>query len=131
MKPAYFDLSVSDLARARAFFESALGWRFEKLDLPYEYYRIHAGQEDEPGIDGGVGRVKDAPLCDGRPMTLLTIPVRNLDEVLARVVASGGLVVEPRIAIPGVGWYATCGEPGGLMFGLIQPAPDAAGACDG
>jgi len=22
--------------------------------------------------------------------------------------------------IPGIGWYATCAEPGGLLFGMIQ-----------
>ena len=33
---------------------------------------------------------------------------------------AGGHVVEPRMPIPGIGWYATCAEPGGLKFGLIQ-----------
>ena len=130
MKPIYFDLTVTDVARAKSFFESVLGWRFEKFDMPYEYYRIQAGRADEPGIDGGVGSVKDAPLCEGRPMTLVTIPVPNLVETLARVVVNGGLVVEPRTAIPGVGWYATCCEPGGLKFGLIEADSSASGAGD-
>lgn len=126
MKPTYFDLSVADLARARSFFESVLGWRFEKFDMPYEYYRIHAGPANEPGIDGGIGSFDDAPVAQGKPMTLVTIPVADLDDVLARVVASGGGIVEQRVAIPGIGWYATCAEPGGLRFGLIQ-ADAAAG----
>jgi uncharacterized protein len=120
MKPTYFDLTVPDVAQAKAFFERALNWRFEKIDMPYEYYRIQAGPESEPGIDGGVGSVKDAPLSEGRPMTQVTIPVTNLEDVLARVVASGGTIVEQRMPIPGIGWYATCAEPGGLKFGLIE-----------
>ncbi len=24
------------------------------------------------------------------------------------------------MAIPTIGWYVTCAEPGGLMFGIIQ-----------
>lgn len=28
------------------------------------------------------------------------------------------------LPIPGIGWYATCAEPGGLVFGLMQPTPD-------
>jgi uncharacterized protein len=120
MKPVYFDLTVPDVAQARAFFESALDWHFVKIDMPYEYYRILAGPKDEPGIDGGVGSVMDAPLSEGRPMTQVTIPVTNLEDVLARVVASGGSIVEQRIPIPGIGWYATCAEPGGLKFGLIE-----------
>jgi len=120
MKPTYFDLTVSDVGQARAFFEATLGWRFQKFDMPYEYYRIQAGPESEPGIDGGIGSVKDAPVSQGRPMTQVTVPVVNLSEVLACVVANGGSIVEPRIAIPGIGWYATCAEPGGLKFGLIE-----------
>lgn len=126
MKPTYFDLTVANVARAKAFFEAILGWRFEKFDMPYEHYRIQAGPEGEPGIDGGIGGVADAPLSGGRPMTLITMPVANLDEVLARVVANGGSVVEPRTPFPGIGWYATCAEPGGLKFGLIE-ADAAAG----
>ena len=120
MKPTYFDLTVHDMARAKQFFEHALGWRFEKFEMPYEYYRIHAGPNSEQGIDGGMGAVRDAPLAGGRPMTQVTIPVADLDESLSRVVAAGGSIVEPRMPIPGIGGYATCAEPGGLKFGLIQ-----------
>jgi uncharacterized protein len=130
MKPTYFDLTVVDLGGAKAFFETVLGWRFQKFGMPYPYYRIEAGPEGEPGIDGGIGAVADAALSEGRPMTLVTIPVANLDEVLARVVAAGGSIVEPRTSIPGIGWFATCAEPGGLKFGLIEAdtlaAPEAA-----
>ena len=53
-------------------------------------------------------------------MTQVTIPVTSLSETLSRVLASGGSIVEQRVAIPGIGWYATCAEPGGLKFGLIE-----------
>lgn len=120
MKATYFDLTVRDLAQARSFFEKVLGWRFERFPMPYEYYRIHAGSDGEPGIDGGMGCVGDTPLSRGSPLTQVTVPVANLEQALTLVRAHGGQVVEPRMAIPGVGWYATCAEPGGLLFGLIQ-----------
>jgi predicted enzyme related to lactoylglutathione lyase len=121
MKPAYFDLTVHDIAAARRFFETVFGWRFERYaGMTYEYWRIETGRADEPGIDGGIGAIADAPLAAGRPLTQLTIPVPDLDAALARVRAAGGRVVEPRMAIPGVGWYAGCAEPGGLGFGLIE-----------
>lgn len=121
MKPTYFDLTVRDLGQARSFFESVLGWRFEKFKMPYDYYRIKAGSETEPGIDGGIGSIKDAPLSGGNPVTQITVPVPNLDEVLSLVQASGGRVVEPKMPIPGVGWYATCAEPGVLSLELFRP----------
>ena len=120
MKPTYFDLTVGDLPKARRFFELVLGWRFERFPMPYEYYRIQAGTAAEPGIDGGMGAIKDAPLAAGRPATQVTIPVQNLEEVLVQVERNGGKIVEGKIPIPGIGWYATCAEPGGLMFGVIE-----------
>jgi uncharacterized protein len=120
MKPTYFDLTVRDLPNARAFFEKVLGWRFEKFSMPYEYYRIQAGLENEPGIDGGIGAVKDAPITGGEPMTQITVPVPNVDRTLSDVLANDGRVIEAKMPIPGIGWYATCAEPGGLRFGVIE-----------
>lgn len=125
MKPTYFDLTVRDVGQARAFFEKVLGWRFEKFPMPYEYFRIQAGAAGEPGIDGGIGSIKDAPISNGRPLTQVTIPVANLDEVISLVEANGGRVIEPKMPIPGIGWYATCAEPGGLYFGIIQDDANA------
>jgi predicted enzyme related to lactoylglutathione lyase len=126
MKPTYFDLTVHDLGAARCFFESVLGWRFERFSMPYEYYRINAGADSEPGIDGGIGAIAATPVAGGLPGTTLTVPVPSLDAALARVAQAGGCVIEPRMPIPGIGWYATCAEPGGLRFGLIEA--DAAAA---
>jgi uncharacterized protein len=123
MKPTYFDLTVSDLPQARAFFETVLGWRFERFAMPYESYRIKAGPDDEFGIDGGIGGTNDAPLSGGKPMTQMTVAVPSVGEVLAKVLATGGRVLEPKMPIPGVGWYATCAEPGGLVFGIIEADP--------
>lgn len=125
MKPAYFDFTVKDLDGARKFFESVLGWRFEKFPMPYEYYRIQAGKPEEPGIDGGIGAAADAKISGGNPLTQVTISVPNLDDLLSKVLAAGGFVIEPKMPIPGIGWYSTCAEPGGLKFGMIEADPEA------
>lgn len=104
MKPTYFDLTVNDLGVARRFFESVFGWRFERFPMPYEYYRIQAGEPGEPGIDGGIGEIANAPLSGGRPLTQLTIPVPDLDEFVSKVWEAGGEIVEPKMPIPGIGW---------------------------
>lgn len=125
MKPNYFDLTVEDVEEAMRFFGEVFGWTFERFPMPYPYFRIQAGTESEAGIDGGIGAVADAPAAAGLPTTQITIPVPDLDLIVRKVVATGGRVVEPKMAIPGVGWYATCAEPGGLKFGLIQGDPRA------
>jgi len=121
MKPQYFDLTVKDVAAARRFFAAVLGWQFEPFPMPYEYYRIKAGPAEESGIDGGIGAIKDTSISGGRPLVNLTVPVPNLNECISKIEQSEGSIVEPRTAIPGIGWYATCAEPGGLMFGIIEP----------
>jgi hypothetical protein len=91
--------------------------------MPYAYFRIQAGPAEEPGIDGGIGEVADAPLATGRPMTVVVVPVENMDRTLELVEENGGKVLERKVAIPGVGWFSSCAEPGGLVFGLIEANP--------
>lgn len=125
MKPQYFDLTVVDVEAARRFFVACLGWRFTPFGPIPGYYRIEAGAPGEPGIDGGIGAAKDFPQSQGRPLTLMTIPVRDVDDVASKVEQNGGRVVEPKRAIPGIGWFCTCSEPGGLLFGILQADPAA------
>jgi len=125
MKPTYFDFTVKDLDKAKTFFEHVLNWRFEKFPMPYDYYRIQAGAEGEPGIDGGIGAIADTPTAEGRPLTQVTIPVPSVDDCIAKVEEAGGKVIEPKMAIPGIGWFAACAEPGGLLFGVMEADPEA------
>lgn len=125
MKPAYFDFTVKNLDEAKRFFEHVFGWQFEKFSMPYDYYRIQAGAEDEPGIDGGIGAISDTPAAGGKPLTQVTVPVQNVDDYIARVLEAGGHVIEPKMPIPGIGWFASCAEPGGLLFGIIEADPKA------
>lgn len=120
MKPIYFDLTVENLAIARHFFEEVLGWKFEHFAMSYEYYRITAGPPGEAGIDGGIGQIADAGKATAHNLVNLVIPVSNLDSVIKKVSSCGGTVIEPRTPIPGIGWMATCAEPGGLRFGLLE-----------
>lgn len=125
MKPQYFDLTVTDVDAARRFFGACLGWQFEQFGPIPGYYRIKAGSPEEAGIDGGMGAARDFPQSGGQPLTLMTIPVPSLDDVISKVRQNGGRIVESKRVIPGVGWFATCAEPGGLLFGVLEPNADA------
>jgi hypothetical protein len=80
---------------------------------------VGTGDRSKPGIDGGIGR--------GEPVdqVVLTLDVPDLDQFLARAVAAGARVVQPRGAIPGVGWYSAVQAPEGNMFGLMEDDPAA------
>lgn len=125
MKPTYFDLTVEDVAAAKKFFGHVFGWHFEKFPMPYEYYRIQAGAEEEAGIDGGIGAISDTPISGGKPLTQVTIPVPDIDRCIRQIEEKGGSVMEAKMPIPGIGWFAACAEPGGLLFGIIETDPSA------
>jgi uncharacterized protein len=120
MKPCYFDLTVRNVDEARRFFSTVLGWQYE--EFAPGYLRIRAGAAEEPGIDGGMASLADTKIATG-PMTVLVVPVDDLDRMVRLVEINGGRVLERRVPIRGIGWFSSCAEPGGLVFGMIQADP--------
>lgn len=50
----------------------------------------------------------------------MTIPVSSVDDCIARVEEAGSKVGERKVPIPGIGWFAACTEPGGLLLGVME-----------
>jgi predicted enzyme related to lactoylglutathione lyase len=111
----HFELPADDPARAIKFYEEVFGWTFEKWEGPMEYWLITTGPEGEPGIDGGL-----APRNDSATGTENTIGVDDVDSVVKKIEASGGKILRPKSAVPGVGWLAYCEDTEGNTFGLMQ-----------
>jgi len=111
----HFEIPADNPERAIKFYEKVFDWQIEKWDGPIEYWLIMTGEEDKPGIDGGLARRED-------PTTGVenTIDVKDLDASLANVKASGGEVIRPRMAVPGVGWMAYIKDTEGNVFGLME-----------
>ncbi len=117
----HFEIPADDPERAIKFYEKVFDWQIEKWDGPIEYWLIMTGEEDKPGIDGGLARRED-------PTTGVenTIDVKDLDASLANVKANGGKVIRPRMAVPGVGWMAYIKDTEGNVFGLMESNLEAA-----
>jgi predicted enzyme related to lactoylglutathione lyase len=111
----HFEIPADDPERAISFYESVFGWTIEKWEGPMDYWMVMTGPEDEPGIDGGLGRRMGSATGFEN-----TISVESVDEYIAKIEASGGKVVRPKMAIPGVGWLAYCADTEGNAFGLMQ-----------
>lgn len=116
----HFDLYADDPNRAIAFYENALGWKFDKWDGPMEYWLVYTGPDDEPGIHGGLSRRSDPGTS-----TVNTISVSSLDEIVDKIEATGGKITAPKSAIPGVGWFAMARDTEGNEFGLMEDDPEA------
>jgi predicted enzyme related to lactoylglutathione lyase len=59
-------------------------------------------------------------------VTINTIDVPFLDDYVAKVVAAGGTIVFPKMAVPGVGYLAYGRDTEGVIFGMMQSDPSAA-----
>jgi predicted enzyme related to lactoylglutathione lyase len=51
--------------------------------------------------------------------------VKDVDKVIGEIEKQGGKIVNPKHAVPGVGWLAYFKDPEGLLFGIMQADPNA------
>ncbi len=111
----HFEIEAEKPERAIKFYEKVFGWKIEKWKGPIEYWLITTGKEDDPGIDGGLSKRTEA-----ESPTVNTIDVPSVDEYVKKVEGNGGLIVRPKIAIPGVGWMAYFRDTEGNLFGMME-----------
>ncbi|MGD1010865.1 MAG: VOC family protein [Candidatus Aminicenantales bacterium] len=116
----HFNIYADNPGRAINFYGTVFGWKAEKWNGPVEYWMITTGPDDKPGINGGIGRREDPG-----DHTMNTIGVPSVDEFVVKIRAAGGKVVEPKMAIPGVGWFAVCLDTEGNTFGVMEDDPKA------
>jgi predicted enzyme related to lactoylglutathione lyase len=115
----HFAIECDDVERARAFYESAFGWRIEPWGPP-DYYLITTGTSEAPGILGDL-RTRREPLsgtgCRGYECT---INVASLAEAMNAIEANGGRIVSKPYRIEGVGDLAYFEDTEGNRAGVMQ-----------
>jgi hypothetical protein len=123
----HFEVHAKDPERASRFYSSLFGWTFTKWDGPQEYWLINTGPADQPGINGGMIRRHGPPPGDGQAVNayVCTMDVPSVDESSAAITTHGGVIVVPKMAIPGVGWLVYAKDPEGNIFGIMQTDPNA------
>jgi hypothetical protein len=111
----HFDIPSDNPERTQKFYSEVFGWQFDKWDGPMEYWLISTGESNKPGINGGMAR-----RMPGQIGMTNTIEVPSLDEYTSKVASNGGQILIPKMPIPSVGYFATCIDTEGNIFGLIQ-----------
>jgi hypothetical protein len=114
-RPVHFDIAADDPDRAMKFYKAVFGWKFNKWDGPLDYWLVTTGEKDEPGINGGISRRNKQ-----MPGVMNTIGVQSVDRYMKKIETKGGKILMPKMAIPGIGWFATCQDTEGNVFGIIQ-----------
>ena len=118
----HFEIYTENPDAVRPFYQDVFGWKFQKFEGgPMEYWVVTTGDDKQPGINGGLTRPREGQSAG----TLNTIGVPSLDESIKKIEQSGGKICVPKMGIPGVGWLAYAQDPGGNVFGIIEPDANA------
>jgi predicted enzyme related to lactoylglutathione lyase len=128
-RAVHFEIQASNPQALIDFYTGLFGWSFNKWEGG-EYWMIHTGPDEQPGINGGLLPRRGPPPEPMAPVNafVITVDVDDLDASLAKVEAggSGGAVVVPRMPVPGIGWLAYARDPDGNIFGMMQADIEAA-----
>lgn len=107
------ELVTADPEAAVAFYEAALGYTHETMNMPHgTYFVLKNGDALRGGVFAGSGPAR----------WVQYVTVEDCDAALARAERGGGRVVMPATDVPGVGRFAQVADPMGAEIGLITPA---------
>jgi predicted enzyme related to lactoylglutathione lyase len=118
----HFEIHAENPERALTFYTTVFDWEITKWAGPVDYWLIKTGDPTTPGIDGGLLRRHGPAPSDMQPVTsyVCTVDVPSVDATSVAATANGGLIVVPKMAVPGVGWLVYFKDPEGNIFGAMQ-----------
>jgi uncharacterized protein len=115
----HFEIVAEKPERAMKFYKEVFGWEFNKWNAPQDYWLVKTGEDNQPGINGGL-TPKMNQGNDTSSRVTNTIDVSSVDDFSKKISTQGGKVVQPKMAIPGIGYLAICEDTEGISFGIIQ-----------
>ncbi len=120
-KPGSFvhiEIASSDPERTKKFFEDVFEWDFETIP-EMNYHTYQAPSPPHGGLT--------APMENQHPGLLNYLLSHDIDADVKKIQEAGGHVLQPKMEIPGVGWWASFEEPTGIVLALFESkTPDLA-----
>jgi predicted enzyme related to lactoylglutathione lyase len=117
-----FEIYTDNPEAVQPFYQQVFGWKFQKFEGgPIEYWVVTTGDDQEPGINGGLTRPREGQ----SPGTLNTVAVQSLERTIKEIEQAGGRICVPKMGIPRVGWLAYAQDPAGNVFGVLEPDEEA------
>ena len=127
----HFEVQAEDPERASTFYRDVFGWDVQEWVIPgvqipdeNRYWLVNTMIDPmQATVNGGIVLRRGPPPAEGQPVNtfLCTVEVPDLGAFVEKVRASGGRVMEPRMAVRGIGWWARCTDTEGNLFGMLQP----------
>jgi uncharacterized protein len=123
----HFEIYVEQPERAIKFYTGLFGWEVTKWGGPMDYWLIKTGPADQPGINGGFVRRHGPAPVDGQAVNAYTctVAVTAIDATIQAIPTHGGVIVLPKMPIPGVGWLAYAKDTEANIFGVMEADPTA------
>jgi predicted enzyme related to lactoylglutathione lyase len=113
------ELRTRDAERAKRFYESTIGWRFEASATPDGHTYWVAMMDGKPVA--GLFPLT-SPRFDGVPESWISfLAVDDVDARVAKAVKAGAELAMPVFDVPNVGRIAMLREPGGAGIGWMTP----------
>jgi predicted enzyme related to lactoylglutathione lyase len=120
----HFELSMDDPERAIKFYSDVFGWESLKWDGPMDYWLVTTGPKDEEGIDGAL-MLRSETDDRLKKCARITVAVDSVDQTIKKIENSGGKILMPKTAVPGIGYSASFEDPEGNIVALMQNDPSA------
>ena len=131
----HFEIPADDVERAKKFYSDLFGWKMERwpgTDDGKESYSSPSSSNmqywiistiDDKGnkasISGGLMKRYDQPDQHHRQITNF-IDVNSVDEYSSKIEKLGGKIVVPKMAVPGMGYFAVCHDTEDNSFGVWE-----------
>lgn len=122
----YFEIPVTDLDRAVAFYRAVFGCDFERAAIDGNEMALFPSDPAAGGASGALARGDS--YVPGRQGARVYFRVADVPGALARAVAAGGRELYPPTAVPGYGWVAEFEDSEGNCVALFTPEGWAADA---
>lgn len=110
----HFELPADDLPRAVKFYRGVFGWKIEESPGFPGYLSVETG---EPRKDLGGGIMARQQPQQG-PVNYVS--VESVADYSKRVEEWGGMVILPKMPVPGMGYFAQVTDTEGNVFGLWE-----------
>jgi predicted enzyme related to lactoylglutathione lyase len=112
----WFEVPADDLNRARKFYGSLFGWKFNPLpasSIP-DYQHIETGGPDA-SPDGGL-----MPRMHAGHTITNYIMVPSVNRYVAKIKKLGGEICRPKTAVTGLGYFAICQDTEKNTFAIWE-----------
>ncbi len=116
----HFEIPVTDMNRAIAFYEAVFALKLDRREVDGYDMAFFPRADGRPGASGALAKGDVyKPTRDG---AILYFDVPDVDAVIARAEAAGGLVLYPRKDIGAAGFVAEIADSEGNRIALSQAA---------